>query len=72
MLQSSSFVISPRVVNAIRRLPDDERNAISSALANELFLGIDPKSYLSPYLLVIYTFIRDYVNRDTYRNNSKT
>lgn len=71
MLQTS-VIISPRVIKTIQKLPDAERTAISSALAEDIFLGKDPKTYLSPYLSLIYTFIRDYVDRDTRRNSGQT
>lgn len=68
-MSHSSVVISSRVIRTIQRLPDAEKAAITAALANDIFLGKDPKATLSPYQSLIYTFICDYVKRDTLRQN---
>lgn len=65
----SNIIITPRVIETIQRLPVNERRAISMALANDIFLGLDPQDSLSPYQTIIYTLIRDYVTRATLRQN---
>jgi hypothetical protein len=65
----TNFVISPRVVNTIKSLPEGEREAITTALAHELILGRDASEMLSPFQGVIYAIIRSYVRSDTMRCN---
>lgn len=63
----ATMVITPHVVNTINALPAAERQAISSALANEFILGRDPAESLTPFQVMIYSMIRSYVARDTRR-----
>ena len=62
-----NFIITPRVINTINALPATDREPISRALGNELFLGQAPESGLTPVQCVIYAMIRQYVSQDTYR-----
>lgn len=39
---TSPFVISSRVIETVKSLPEEERRIISSALAEELLCGEDP------------------------------
>lgn len=65
------MVITPHVVNTINSLPADERGAISSALASEFILGIDPADSLTPFQVMVYAMIRSYVARDTRRQSMR-
>ena len=67
-LSDSSIVISPRVIRTLQQLPANERSIVSTAVAQYLFLGIDPSDTLSPYQNMIVAFILDYVRRDTRRH----
>jgi len=64
---SQQFVISSHVVDTIKALPREEREAVSRALACELFSGGDPDSFLTPFQAMIYSVIRYYVKRDSER-----
>ena len=67
-LSDSSIIISPRVIRTLQGLPASERSIVSTAVAQYLFLGIDPKDTLSPYHNMIVAFILDSVRRDTHRH----
>ena len=64
-----ALVITPHVVNTINALPDEERSAISVALANEFILGKDPTEGLTPVQAMIYSMISFYVRRDIRRHS---
>lgn len=62
---NQAVYFSPRVISTIQSLPEDERSAISSALASEFLLGIEPaEDALTPFQTLLYTMIRSYVERD--------
>lgn len=62
---NQSVYLSPRVINTIKSLPDVEREAITSALASEFILGIEPSDdSLTPFQNILYMMIRSYVQRD--------
>lgn len=63
----SSFFISSRVINTINALPEEERLSIASAIAGEMLLGASVANKLSPEQLMIYTIIKDYIRRDSFR-----
>lgn len=65
---SSQIILSTRVIDTINALPSAEREAISSALTAELFMGEDPSDRLTPFQAVIYSAIRYYVKRDSERH----
>lgn len=64
---TTSFIISPRVINTINSMTPDDRSVISQALGMEYILGEDPDEILSPMQKVIYAIIRFYVRQDTER-----
>lgn len=45
---TSPFVISSRVIETVKSLPEEERRIISSALAEELLCGEDPVKKMLP------------------------
>lgn len=62
---NQAVYFSPRVISTIKSLPEVEREAISSALASEYILGIQPaEDSLTPFQTILYTMIRSYVERD--------
>lgn len=67
----SSIVISPKVIDTVKALPESERKAIVEALAFDIFLGHNPDEILTPFQALLYTMIRRYVSRDSYRANSR-
>lgn len=64
---NSAIYISPRVINTINSLPEDDRIAVASAIAGELILGSQASGHLTPMQTLAYTIIRSYVKNDTYR-----
>jgi len=64
---NQSILITPRVLQAINALPMDERVAVVSAIAGEMFLGHAPGSALSPMETIIYSMIRSYIQHDSQR-----
>ncbi|MCM1071907.1 MAG: hypothetical protein NC210_09955 [[Clostridium] fimetarium] len=67
---SNGFVITPHVLNTINSLPEQERLSIVCTLAGEMLLGIKRDEGLSPMEKVIYSIIRQYIERDTERVGS--
>lgn len=67
-VSSPALVISSHVINTLNSLPENERVAVTSALAAELILGEDVAGAgLTPMQLMLYSMIKSYVKRDTYR-----
>ncbi len=62
-----TIVITPNVINTINALPTEERLAITAALASELILGKESASSLTPVQAMVFSMIKDYVDRDTER-----
>lgn len=71
VMKKSAFVISSHVINTINSLPEEERLAITTALAAEMILGINPCGQLSPMQEVLYTMIRQYIRKDTLKADSR-
>ncbi|MCM1349096.1 MAG: hypothetical protein NC338_06740 [Firmicutes bacterium] len=65
MLQS--IIISSRVQQTIKSLPESERAAITQALTADLILGQSVETLLSPFQAMLYSVIRYYVKRDSER-----
>lgn len=65
-----SIVLTPHVLNTINSLPEEERLAITCALAGEMILGTSIDKSLTPEQSMLYSIIRDYVRRDSYRLNN--
>lgn len=62
---NQSVYFSPRVINTLKSLPENEREVITSALASEFILGVVPSDdSLTPFQNILYTMIRSYVERD--------
>jgi len=64
----TAFVITPHVINTINSLPQEERLAVTSALAMEMILGVEAKNGLTPMEKMLYAMIKSYVNHDTERH----
>lgn len=64
-MNRSSFVITPRVVNTIKSLPESIRGAIANALVSEMLLDQSPEEHLTPVQMMVYVMIRNYVERDS-------
>ncbi len=63
---SQSILLSPRVINTIKSLPEGDSATIARALADEMLFGA-PTFELTPVQQIALTMIRDYVIRDTRR-----
>ncbi|MCM1452222.1 MAG: hypothetical protein NC102_08180 [Clostridium sp.] len=61
----TAIYLSPRVLNTINALPENDRIAVASAIAGELILGDDDNSHLTPMQTLAFTIIRSYVKSDT-------
>lgn len=64
-MESSSIVISQHVINSVKGLPESDRHAVATALAEEILLGKNPDDTLSPFQSMLYSIIQFYVKRDT-------
>lgn len=64
---NSAIIISSRVIDTIKSLPETERKAIATALSAELILGADPDETLNSFQSMLYSIIRFYVKRDSER-----
>lgn len=64
---NTPFFISPRVIEVINSLPENDRIALASAIAGELLLGANASPSLTPLQNLAYRIIRDNVRRDTNR-----
>lgn len=67
IIMNQSIVLTPHVLNTINSLPEEERIAITCALAGEMILGNSSDNGLTPEQSLIYTIIRDYIRRDSHR-----
>lgn len=68
---NTPIFISPRVINTINALPQEDRIAVTSALAGEFILGTDTHNgALNAVQTLAYTIIRSYVQHDTKRFSS--
>ena len=63
---NSSIVLSSRVINTIKSLPDGDSTIIARVLADEMLFGA-PTFELTPVQQIALAMIRDYVIRDTRR-----
>lgn len=62
---NQAVYFSPRVISTIKSLSAADRSAISTALASEFILGVQPDDeMLNPFQAILYTMIRSYVERD--------
>lgn len=65
---NAPIFISPRVINTINSLPQEDRIAVTSALSAEFILGTDTQNgSLNAVQALAYTIIRSYVQHDTKR-----
>lgn len=61
---------SPRVIDTVSSLPEQDRIPVSNALSMEFILGIDPTDTLTPIQNIIYNMIKSYVRHDAARMQS--
>jgi len=64
---NSAIYISPRVINTINALPENDRIAVASAITGELILGAQASDHLTPLQTLAFSIIRSYVKNDTHR-----
>lgn len=66
---NEAIVITPKVLNALRSLPNEERTSVATALAENILLGIaEPvESRLKPVEQMIYNILRFYVSQASSR-----
>lgn len=65
-----TFVISQDVINTINSLPQEDRIAISAAVAGQLICGCDAVEGLNSMQRIIFSIIRSQVERATARFSS--
>ncbi len=64
---NSAIYLSPRVINTLNALPENDRIAVASAITGELILGDRATDHLTPMQTLAYAIIRRYVVSDTHR-----
>lgn len=66
---NEAIVITPKVLNALRSLPKEERASVATALAENILLGITDsvESRLKPVEQMIYNILRFYVTQASSR-----
>ena len=62
---SKTFVISDDVINTINSLPEEDRIAMSAAIAGEMICGRNIESNLNSMQRIILSIIRASVKRST-------
>lgn len=60
----TALVITPRVIQTINSLPEEERLAVATAFVGEMVLGADINEQLTPMQAVIFSIIKSYVKSD--------
>lgn len=70
-MNCNAIVITPNVINTLRALPYEERLAVASALAGEMLLGAGVATDLAPEQDLVYTILRNYVQRASERYNNR-
>lgn len=71
LVKQESILISPRVINTINSLPEEERIAVVSAFVGEMIMGVDVEDSLTPTQTMLYAVIKSYVQRDTLQYNNQ-
>lgn len=64
MKSDKSIIISPRVINTINALPEQDREPVAIALAEEWILRSRRSDVLTPLQEMVYMMIRSYIIRD--------
>ena len=64
-----SILITPYVINTIKALPSEHREAIAAAFAGELFIGEGYERNLTPYQEMLFAILSFQVKQDTRKNN---
>lgn len=70
-MKNQSIVISPHVINTINSLPEEERVAVVTAFVGELIMGVNPQGTLSPIQSMLYSIVKSYVERDSFKFNQE-
>ncbi|MBR5551956.1 MAG: hypothetical protein IKV83_08580 [Muribaculaceae bacterium] len=71
LTKQQSILISPRVINTINSLPEDERIAVVSAFVGDMIMGVRVEDSLTPIQTMLYAVIKSYVQRDSLQYNNK-
>lgn len=71
LTKQQSILISPRVINTINSLPEDERIAVVSAFVGDMIMGVKVEDSLTPIQTMLYAVIKSYVQRDSLQYNNK-
>lgn len=69
--KQQSILISPRVINTINSLPEDERIAVVTAFVGDMIMGVKVEDSLTPIQTMLYAVIKSYVQRDSLQYNNK-
>lgn len=64
MKSNKSIIISTRVINTINALPEQDREPVATALAQEWILRSRRPESLTPLQEMVYMMIRSYIIRD--------
>jgi hypothetical protein len=65
LTKQQSILISPRVINTINSLPEDERIAVVTAFVGDMIMGVKVEDSLTPIQTMLYAVIKSYVQRDS-------
>ena len=71
LTKQQSILISPRVINTINSLPEDERIAVVTAFVGDMIMGAKVEDSLTPIQTMLYAVIKSYVQRDSLQYNNK-
>ena len=71
LTKKQSILISPRVINTINSLPEDERIAVVTAFVGDMIMGVKVEDSLTPIQTMLYAVIKSYVQRDSLQYNNK-
>ena len=71
LTKQQSILISPRVINTINSLPEDERIAVVTAFVGDMIMGVKVEDSLTPIQTMLYAVIKSYVQRDSYKYNQE-
>ena len=71
LTKQQSILISPRVINTINSLPEDERIAVVTAFVGDMIMGVKVEDSLTPIQTMLYAVIKSYVQRDSLQYNNK-
>ncbi len=70
MTMNSSILLSAQVISKLQSLPAEDRKVVTQAVAYDLILGIPSGTELSAVQYLVYSLIKESVQRDTVKFNN--